>query len=278
MIVGPGGSGGGCTTRLRRRIRLAESSGTQGCRLSLPLMWSTVVLARFRCYAGRRTWTTIVTAGPNTSSSTRMATLAVAGTSVSIAQDNSASSGGNCAVSIAPTALRLSSAGGGGNLAVSAAPTCSWRITGLDPWISVSPLSGVGPTSLVYSAGATSVARLGRIVLSNQDIAILMQTKPTPGGIHTEMMSDCEEFDGINVCWGDDGGGGVADGVGQGACRGHGDNGHAYQLTEVTALMPSPDPEPPSTSWCGDIAGSRCRCVAADPSGADPNDAQDKYA
>jgi hypothetical protein len=75
---------------------------------------------------------------------------------------------------VSPASLTPASSGGSGILNLTTGQNCTWSASSASSWVSVSPASGTGPGSVVYSVqqnGATT-ARTGTISIGSQAIQI----------------------------------------------------------------------------------------------------------
>lgn len=106
--------------------------------------------------AGNETVTFEVRENPTTSS--RSATLTVAGQTIAVLQEGSG--GQACSYLIAPASSTVNAGGGSGSITVAAAQGCAWQARSSVNWITlISPVTGVGSGSVNYSVAANPDAR-----------------------------------------------------------------------------------------------------------------------
>jgi sugar lactone lactonase YvrE len=79
-----------------------------------------------------------------------------------------------CAYSVSPTAVPISAAGGNVTITIQTAPSCSWAVSGLPPWITVSGASSsTGPGTLALIVAPNSGAALtATILIAGVSVAI----------------------------------------------------------------------------------------------------------
>jgi hypothetical protein len=122
----------------------------------------------------------------------RTATIAVAGTAVTIAQaDGFCSLGG-----LYPGALTAPAAGGAESISVSACPDTAWSAVNTPDWVTISgPSSGVGPgvVSLAVSPNMGS-ARSATLTIGNLPFAV-HQLAASPDGLHFVPVAPCRVAD-----------------------------------------------------------------------------------
>jgi len=91
----------------------------------------------------------------NASTSSRSATLSVAGQSHTIAQDAAAPA---CTFSLTPPSRQFSAAGGTGTVSIATQPGCQWTASSGAAWTSLGAASGTGPGDLAYTVQVNSAA------------------------------------------------------------------------------------------------------------------------
>ena len=160
---------------------LAESFGTSGGEGTLQ-----VAASAPNCTwaaASNAPWLTIVSGGgsgmgsvryvvaPNSGAS-RIGTISLAGTAVTVTQAGTTASG--CEVSVSPPAESFSPSGGEGTVVITAtAGSCAWSAVSNAPWISVTTTSGSGNANLRYSVAAnTGAARTGTLTVAGFTITV----------------------------------------------------------------------------------------------------------
>ena len=118
--------------------------------------------------AGNGSGSMSFTATENTSTSPRTGTVTVAGRTVSVTQ-----AGAACVFAVSPQAITAPAAGATGTLAVTTSASCSWTVTGLPAWMSVSRASGTGGGTLTYTVAPNgNQSRSAGIVVAGRTITV----------------------------------------------------------------------------------------------------------
>ena len=107
------------------------------------------------------------TAAANTTSSSRTATITVAGQVHTVTQDPPPVT---CTYSLSPASREFQPAGGSGTVMVTTGPTCAWTAVSSDGWVTVTNPSGTGTATINYVVGSTGmgVDRTATITVNGQ--------------------------------------------------------------------------------------------------------------
>ncbi|MBF0591894.1 MAG: DUF1566 domain-containing protein [Nitrospirae bacterium] len=115
--------------------------------------------------------TVAYTVSANTSASSRLGTMTIAGQTFTVLQDRL-----SCDYTITPTSKNFSSPGGSDNVSVTVSnSTCSWTAKSNDTWLSISSDStGAGNGTVSYTAAANPTAnvRIGTITIAGQTFTV----------------------------------------------------------------------------------------------------------
>lgn len=105
----------------------------------------------------------------------RAAAVVVAGQSVTIEQRGALS----CSVSLTPELVSVSPSGGQVSVSLSAPAGCTWGVTGVPNWITVSPLSEKGPATLKVSVSANAgTARAAVLMVGGRELRVEQASLP----------------------------------------------------------------------------------------------------
>ena len=116
-----------------------------------------------------------LTSAANTGTSSRNATLTIAGQSVTVSQAGPAT----CTYSVSPTTLSPPAAGGTTTVTVTAGAGCSWTASTNASWATVSPTAGAGAGSVAVTTVAnTGSARNATLTIAGQSVTV-NQAAPT---------------------------------------------------------------------------------------------------
>lgn len=118
-----------------------------------------------------------ITAGANTSTSSRTGVVTIAGQSFTV---NQAGASGSCSCSISPTSKSFTSAGGTVDVTIMTGSSCSWTAGDSMNWVSLSRTSGVGSGTLriTVSENKTYYDRSGTVSIGGKTFTIT-QSKTT---------------------------------------------------------------------------------------------------
>ena len=113
--------------------------------------------------------TLVATIAPNGSSSSRTATLTVAGQIVKVNQ-----AAGSCAYTLSTTRISLPAGGGSGMVKISTAVGCTWSAASVARWVTVSPATGSGTAwvTVTVPSNGTALARSAAVTLGGQSVTI----------------------------------------------------------------------------------------------------------
>jgi hypothetical protein len=113
--------------------------------------------------------TVVATIDPNTSTSARTGTLAVAGRTFTVNQQGAAS----CTYALSSSSQSFAASGGSGSVGVSAGSGCTWTATSAASWVAVAPASGAGNGTVTYTVGAnTGAARSATLTIGGRTFSI----------------------------------------------------------------------------------------------------------
>ena len=107
------------------------------------------------------------TVAPNTTSSSRMATVTAGGRTHTVTQDAAPVT---CTYSLSPPSREFQPAGGSGTVMVTTGPTCAWTAVSSDGWLTVTNAGGTGSATINYvvSSGSMNVDRTATITVGGQ--------------------------------------------------------------------------------------------------------------
>jgi hypothetical protein len=131
---------------------------------------------------GTGSGTVVATIDPNTSSSARTGTLAVAGQTFTVNQQGAVS----CTYTLSSTAQSVAATGGSGTVGVSSGTGCAWAAVSGATWVSVAPASGTGNGTVSYTVAAnTGAARSATLTIGGKaftvsQAGISVPSTPTP--------------------------------------------------------------------------------------------------
>jgi hypothetical protein len=111
----------------------------------------------------------------NTATTARMATVTIAGQTVSVTQS------GACAFTLSSTAQNVGANGGAGSTTVAAMNGCTWTATSNASWIAVTAgRTGNGNGTVAYSVAAYtgSLARTGTLTVAGQTVTVTQGAGP----------------------------------------------------------------------------------------------------
>jgi hypothetical protein len=84
----------------------------------------------------------------------------------------------SCQFSLAPGSQTIASAGGSGTIAVTATPGCSWSVTGLPSWVTItSGASGNGNGTVIFSVAVNpdGISRTATLAVAGQTVTMTQQ-------------------------------------------------------------------------------------------------------
>ncbi len=115
-------------------------------------------------------------AAANTNVTSRLATLTVAGQSVTVTQD-----AGPCTFRVSPTSVSVAAAGGNARISVATASGCTWTASDVSTWLSItSGASGNGNGTVVIAVtgNTTESQRTTTMVVAGQNVAVTQLSPP----------------------------------------------------------------------------------------------------
>jgi hypothetical protein len=110
---------------------------------------------------------------PNPVAATRMGSVTVNDQPLGIVQ-----AAASCQFSLASSSQPIASAGGSGTIAVTATPGCTWSVTGLPSWITItSGTNGNGNGSVVFSVAVNpaGISRTATLTVAGQTVTLTQQ-------------------------------------------------------------------------------------------------------
>lgn len=129
-------------------------------------------------------WVSYV-ATPNSTGSSRNASISIGSRSVSVTQSSSGGGGGGggCTVDVSPASLLLAAAAGSGSLSVASASSCTWTPTSAASWLRITAATGAGSgwVSYVFDANTASAARTTTVSVGGRTVDV-MQSGTSGGG------------------------------------------------------------------------------------------------
>jgi hypothetical protein len=117
------------------------------------------------------------TVAPNTTSSSRTATVTVGGRTHTVTQDAPPVT---CTYSLSPASREFQPAGGSGTVTLTTGPTCPWTAVSSDTWLMVTNTGGTGSATINYvvAAGSMSVDRTATITVQGQVHTVRQRRTP----------------------------------------------------------------------------------------------------
>jgi hypothetical protein len=120
---------------------------------------------------------------PNTSNLSRIATLTIAGKSITLTQTTS-----NCVRTVSQTSISMPAAGGAGSLAIGLTSACDmdWYASSPASWVTVTPKSGATPSATVnytVAPNTSSTTRTATLLVNMQNVTVTQEGAtgtPTP--------------------------------------------------------------------------------------------------
>ena len=139
-----------------------------GCRWTVSNVpsWITITWGS----SGSGNGTVYYTVAANTSTSSRSATLTIAGQSFTVSQ-----SGVSCTYSIYPTSASFGAGGGSGSVNVTAPSGCGWTVSNVPSWITItwgSSGSGNGTVYYTVAANTSTSSRSATITIAGQSFTV----------------------------------------------------------------------------------------------------------
>jgi all-beta uncharacterized protein len=165
-------------------ISVSVTAGT-GCHwtASSPVSWVVVTSGASGSSNGSVNLT--VSANPGTSS--RTATVAIAGKSFTVTQ------AGSCGFTVTPSSLSVAAAGSSSTLSIATNTGCSWSASGMPSWITMPSTAQTGPGTLSYViAPNLGVARSVTLTVAGRQLTVAQSAAvvPTPSNVHIVGGSD----------------------------------------------------------------------------------------
>jgi hypothetical protein len=146
--------------------------------------------------SGTGNGTVSYTVAQNTSSSSRSATLTIAGQAFMVTQ---AAPAPICNYQISPTSQNISANGGTGSVSVTTSlGSCTWSVTNVPNWLTItSGSSGTGNGTVNYSVAAntTSASRSATLTIAGQAFTVTQAAPTGGGGTTTELAIDDGSFE-----------------------------------------------------------------------------------
>jgi hypothetical protein len=114
----------------------------------------------------------------NTTAVSRAAALMIAGQTVTVTQAAHAATP-TCSFTLSIGSIAAAWTGGSAPFTVTAPAGCAWTVSGDAAWLTITPASGVGPSSVTYQANLNlRDARTATIVIGDQSIAASQDAAP----------------------------------------------------------------------------------------------------
>lgn len=179
--ISGGGGGGTCSYTIGQTSATVSAAGGS---VSVPLStssgctWATSNSASWVSVSpssGSGATNVVLTASANPSSSSRSATISIAGRSFVLTQ-----LGTSCSFNLSTGTLSFNAGGGSASVSISTSAGCAWNVTGdssIDggsPWLATSTRSGAGSGSVTLTAqpNVGGVTRIGYVFIGGQSISV----------------------------------------------------------------------------------------------------------
>lgn len=132
---------------------------TTGCAwtVSSPPSWITISSGA----SGSGNGTVVLSVAVNTTSSSRMSTLTIAGQSFTLTQ-----SGAACSFGLSESTLHIPSSGGSATVNLDTGASCNWNIFNSESWVTLASSSGTGPAALQFTVAPNTSPNPRSAVLS----------------------------------------------------------------------------------------------------------------
>jgi hypothetical protein len=123
-------------------------------------------------HSGAGSGTVSYTVIPNSTPLVRVATLSIAGRSLTVIQESTAT---QCGFTVTPTSAAFAAAGGSGSVSIGASTGCGWTAVSGASWITItSDTSGNGSATVRYTvaANAATTSRTAALVVAGQTVTV----------------------------------------------------------------------------------------------------------
>jgi hypothetical protein len=157
-------------------VTLAASASTCAWTALSDQPWVTVDAAN-----GTGSSTVRITVSPNTASTSRAATVTVAGGAVSVTQSGAEPLPPACTFTVTPTSYSTSAAAASFQVSVTAsAPDCSWTATSVATWLTLGTSGGTGSAAVTVDIAENTGAatRNTKLVIAGHTISVQQSGRP----------------------------------------------------------------------------------------------------
>jgi hypothetical protein len=168
------GTCGATLTPISQAFTPSAGSGTVSVRIAVGCPWTAVSSAPWLTItsggSGSESGSVAFAVEANTSTTTRSATLTIAGQIFSVTQAGVAA----CAYAISPASMWIAKAGGPGSFAVMTTGGCAWTASSSVSWITLTAGSGTGSGTVTFSVAANTAVgeRTGTINVGGRTFTV----------------------------------------------------------------------------------------------------------